>query len=73
MPAALAAGALTGLNRARGMFASILPDRNAQPAPNPWAGRTPMLLPPGVTPPAGRLHHRPPPPAAAPVSLSPLP
>ena len=38
MPAVLAAGAMTGLNRARGMFASILPDRNAQPAPNPWAG-----------------------------------
>ncbi|MFN8464292.1 MAG: hypothetical protein U0X20_02015 [Caldilineaceae bacterium] len=38
MPAVLAAGAITGLNRARGMFASILPDRNAQSAPNPWAG-----------------------------------
>jgi hypothetical protein len=38
VPAVLAAGALTGLNRARGMFASILPDRNAQPASNPWAG-----------------------------------
>ena len=38
MPAALAAGALTGLSRACGMFGSMLPDRNAAPAPNPWAG-----------------------------------
>ena len=38
VPAVLAAGALTGLNRARGMFASILPDRSAPSAPNPWAG-----------------------------------
>ncbi len=34
VPTTLAAGAVLGLNRARGMFASILPDRNAQPSPN---------------------------------------
>jgi hypothetical protein len=39
VPAILAAGAVTGLNRARGMFASILPDRNAQPSPNLLAGQ----------------------------------
>jgi hypothetical protein len=34
VPATLAAGAVLSLNRARGMIASILPDRNAQPSPN---------------------------------------
>jgi hypothetical protein len=40
VPAALAAGAMTGLYRARGMFASMLPDRNAQPAPDILAGES---------------------------------
>lgn len=40
VPAVLAASAKAGFARARGMFASILPDRNAAPAPNPLAAPT---------------------------------
>jgi hypothetical protein len=38
VPAVLAAGAMTGIARAKGMFASILPDRSVAPAPNVLAG-----------------------------------
>lgn len=59
VPAVLAAGALTGLNRARGMFASILPDRNAPTAPNPWAG--PAATETAVAKPVGDKTFVPPP------------